>query len=66
MNNSKKLALVIVATAALSGCATTRTDQPAATGAAAPTQVSKPAASYGSMGGYRYRRLITVTIVSSS
>jgi hypothetical protein len=66
MNKSKKLALVILATAALSGCATTRTDQPAAAEAAAPAQVSRPAASYGSMGGYRYRRLIAVTIVSSS
>ena len=65
MNSSKQLALVILATAALSGCATTRTDL-AATEAAAPAQVSKPATSYGSMGGYRYRRLIAVTIVSSS
>lgn len=66
MNSSKQLALVILATAALSGCATTRTDQAAAPEAAAPAHVSKPAASYGSMGGYRYRRLTTVTIVSSS
>jgi hypothetical protein len=66
MNNSTKLALVILATAAVSGCASTRTDPGAASEAAAPAQVSKPAASYGSMGGYRYRRLITVTLASSS
>jgi hypothetical protein len=66
MNSSKQFALVILATAALSGCATTRTDPAAAAEAAAPAQVSKPAVSYGSMGGYRYRRLIAVTIVSSS
>jgi uncharacterized protein YceK len=69
MNSSKQLALVILATTALSGCATTRTDLAATEAAAvvpAAAQVSKPAPSYGSMGGYRYRRLIAVTIVSSS
>ena len=65
MNNTKKLALVILAIAGLSGCATTRTDL-AATEAAAPVQVSRPAQSYGSMGGYRYRRFIAVTIVPAS
>jgi hypothetical protein len=70
MNKSKKLAFAVLATAALSGCATVRNDPAAtaATDAAAPAQaqVSRPAASYGSMGGYRYRRLTTVTLVSSS
>jgi uncharacterized protein YceK len=69
MNNTKRLALVILATAALSGCATTRSDL-AATEAAAvvpvSAQVSRPAQSYGNMGGYRYRRFVTVTIASSS
>jgi hypothetical protein len=69
MNSTKKLVLAILAIAGLSGCATTRTETSVADGAApAPqaTQYSRPAASYGSMGGYRYRRLTTVTLVSSS
>jgi hypothetical protein len=70
MNSTKKLALVVLAMTSLSGCATTRTEMPAAESAApaAPhaTQYSRPAASYGSMGGYRYRRVTTVTLVSSS
>jgi len=64
MNSTKKLALVILAIAGLSGCATTRTDLAATE--AAPVQVSRPAQSYGSMGGYRYRRFIAVTIVPAS
>jgi uncharacterized protein YceK len=69
MNNSKKLVLVILATAALSGCATTRTDLAATEAAAvvpASAQVSRPAPSYGNMGGYRYRRFVTATAGSSS
>jgi hypothetical protein len=68
MNKTKKLALAILATAALSGCATVRNDPAAAEASAAPApaQVSRPAASYGSMGGYRYRRLIAVNLASSS
>ena len=67
MNRNKMLALAVLAVAALSGCATARSDL-AATEAAAPAtvQVSRPAASYGSMGGYRYRRLVTVRIAASS
>ena len=69
MNNTKKLAFAVLAVAALSGCASTRTaDAARADGvpAAEPQQVSRPAPSYGSMGGYRYRRLVTVRIASSS
>jgi len=67
MNNSRQLALAALALAALSGCATTGTDL-AANEAAAPAAVavSRPAPSYGTMGGYRYRRLVRVTIVSAS
>ena len=68
MNRTKLLAVVILAIAGLSGCATTRTQDLAhsdARDAAAPAekQVSRPA-SYGSRGGYRYRRLVAVTIPS--
>jgi uncharacterized protein YceK len=66
MNHGKTLALVILATAGLSGCATTRSEIAAADAVAPTTQVSRPVQSYGSMGGYRYRRFVTVTIASSS
>jgi len=67
MNNTRKLALAVFAAAALQGCATARTDLAAAeTAAPATVQVSRPAASYGSMGGYRYRRLVTVKIAATS
>ncbi|MFY9316744.1 MAG: hypothetical protein WAO95_14460 [Burkholderiales bacterium] len=63
MNRNKMLALAVLAVAGLSGCATARGDLAAAdTAAPATAQVSKPAASYGSMGGYRYRRLVTVNV----
>jgi len=67
MNNTRKLVLVVLAAAGMSGCATARTDL-AATEAAAPAdaQVSRPTASYGSMGGYRYRRFVSVKIASPS
>jgi hypothetical protein len=65
MNRTTKLALAALAAAFLSGCATTQTHDGARTDAAAPMekQVSRPAA-YGSMGGYRYRRLVSITITS--
>jgi curli biogenesis system outer membrane secretion channel CsgG len=63
MKRNKMMFLAVLAVAALSGCATARSDLAAAEAAApATTQVSKPAASYGSMGGYRYRRLVTVNV----
>jgi uncharacterized protein YceK len=65
MNNTKKLMLVLLAVAGMSGCATARTDLSAAESAApAAAQVSRPTASYGSMGGYRYRRLVAVKVAS--
>ena len=60
MNKTQKLAFVILAIAGLSGCATTRTMDLAGAGAM-PEQVSKPMPSYGSMGGYRYRRFVAVS-----
>ena len=58
-NKTKQLAFVILTVAGLSGCATTRTVDLA--GAAPAEQVSRPAQSYGSMGGYRYRRFVVVS-----
>lgn len=68
MNNRSKLAVAILAVAGLSGCASTRIAEFARTEvapAAEQHEVSRPAQSYGSMGGYRYRRLVKVTITSS-
>ena len=62
MKKTNKLVLAVLMVAGMSGCATTmdtRSVAPAAKAAApAETQVSRPA-SYGSMGGYRYRRFTT-------
>lgn len=66
-NKTKKLAVAVLAVAALSGCATTQTaelrDAPAAAPAAA--KVSMPMRSYGSLGGYRYRRFAAVDVPAS-
>jgi len=66
MNNIKKLALAVVAVAGLSGCASTqiaelsRNDDSQAN--AAEQKVIRALPSYGSMGGYRYRRFVAVSI----
>ena len=66
MNNIKKLAVAVLAVAGLSGCASTRIADLARIDEAQPAhQVSRPAPSYGTMGGYRYRRLVVVTTASS-
>lgn len=67
MNKMKKLAVAVLAVAALSGCATTRTAEPVKAYAepAAEQQVSRPTRSYGSLGGYRYRRFVAVSIAAS-
>jgi len=68
MNTSKKIAVAAIAVAALSGCASTHVAELASTAAAptaAPHEVSRPAPSYGTMGGYRYRRLVKATVASS-
>ena len=65
MNKMKKVAVAVFAVAALSGCASTqvaelaRPDRPVV---AEPQQatVSRATQSYGSMGGYRYRRFAAV------
>jgi curli biogenesis system outer membrane secretion channel CsgG len=67
MNNIKKVAVAALAVAALAGCATTRTADLAGANAmpAKEYQVSRPAPSYGSMGGYRYRRFVAVSASAS-
>ena len=67
MNRTKKLAVAAFAVFALigaSGCASTKVAGLAgADGAPAPAaeqKVSRALPSYGSMGGYRYRRLAAV------
>ncbi len=63
-NNTKKLVFAVLAVAGLSGCATTGLDVAGAgvdAGAMAVEQVSRPLPSYGSMGGYRYRRFVAVS-----
>ena len=65
MNKMKKLAVAVFAVAALSGCASTKLAelaQPDRPVVAEPQQaaVSRPTQSYGSMGGYRYRRFAAV------
>jgi hypothetical protein len=70
MNNTKKLAVAVLAVAALSGCVTTRVAEEAGPAAANPaavekTMVSVPMKSYGSMGGYRYRRWAAVAVPAS-
>jgi uncharacterized protein YceK len=71
MDKARKFAVAVLAVAGLSGCASTRSmdaeQQDVARGAAAPAQqqVSRPAQSYGSMGGYRYRRLVAVNVRAS-
>lgn len=66
--NLKKLAVAALAVAGLAGCATTQTaGHSAPDGAqAAERQVSRPLRSYGSLGGYRYRRFVAVTVREES
>jgi hypothetical protein len=63
MNKMKNLVFAVVAVAGMSGCASTRVADYA--GVSAPQPVAEPAvsrpASFGSFGGYRYRRFTAVT-----
>jgi len=58
MNRMKKLAVAVLAAAAVSGCANTPAADRAQSEAApaAEKRVLKALPSYGSLGGYRYRR----------
>ena len=68
MNKTKRLLFALLATAGMSGCAGTQVADraeatpppPAAVPQAAAEPVSRPA-SYGSFGGYRYRRFTAVS-----
>ncbi len=64
MNTMKKLAVAVLAVAALSGCSSMQVSDLARAGAtpvqAEETKVSRPLPGYGYMGGYRYRRFAAV------
>lgn len=64
MNRMKKLAVAVLAVLGFSGCASTQlagvAQSDAAQAPVAQTKVSRAMPSYGSMGGYRYRRLVAV------
>lgn len=61
MNKLKKLAVAVLAVAGLSGCASTQVAGPDRGGAVPDEQsVSRALSSYGTMGGYRYRRFAAV------
>jgi hypothetical protein len=68
MNKTRKLAAALAAlsVAVLSGCATTQVE-PAApqSDAAVPMKRVSVPADYGNRGGYRYRRLVAVTVPAS-
>ena len=65
MKTMKKLAFAVVAAISLSGCASNQVSEGAGPDAApaqvAERKVSRALPSYGSMGGYRYRRFGTAT-----
>ena len=66
MNNTKKLALAVLAAAALSGCTSMQVAELGRTDAkpaqAEEAKVMRALPSYGSMGGYRYRRFAAVAV----
>ena len=70
MNYTKKLAVALLAVAGLSGCASTQIAQLASgqemkpVPQAAEKTVSRALPSYGSMGGYRYRRFASAAVTS--
>ena len=66
MKKMNKLAVAVFAVLGLSGCASMQVAGPAGMDAAPATvaevQVLRPTQSYGSMGGYRYRRFAVTTL----
>ena len=66
MNKMKKLAVLVFAVAVFPGCASTQVAGPdrvdAAPAKTAEQSVSRALPSYGSMGGYRYRRLAATAV----
>jgi hypothetical protein len=67
-NNVKKLAAAVLAVAGLSGCTSMQVADLARTDAkpeqAEEAKVMRPLQSYGTMGGYRYRRFAAVSVAS--
>jgi hypothetical protein len=68
MNELKKLALAVAAVAGLAGCAGAPVANLSGSGDApvqvAQKKVTRVLPSYGSLGGYRYRRLVAVPAAS--
>ena len=72
MNKTKKLAVALLAVASLAGCASTqvaelasgRDMQAAPQAQPAEPRVSRALATYGSRGGYRYRRFASAAVSS--
>jgi len=68
MNKMKKLAFAALAVAGFSGCASAPVAERAGASAApaplAEVKVMRALPSYGSMGGYRYRRFAAVTVAN--
>ena len=61
MNKVRKLAVAVLAVVGFSGCASTQVAGPDRAGAAPEEQsVSRALSSYGTLGGYRYRRFAAV------
>jgi outer membrane lipoprotein SlyB len=57
MNKGRKLAVAVLAVVGLSGCASTQVAGPDRASAGPVEQsVSRALSSYGTLGGYRYRR----------
>jgi uncharacterized lipoprotein len=72
MNKTKKLVVAVLAVAGLSGCASTQVAdlargqemQAAPQARNAEPKVSRALATYGSRGGYRYRRFASAAVTS--
>ena len=68
MKKMKKLAFAVFTLVGVSGCASNQIADLVRSDAvqveAAQQMVSRPLPSYGSMGGYRYRRLAAVVVAS--
>ena len=66
MNKTKKWAFAVLVVCGMSGCASMRNAEPVRADAmpAADVQVLRALPSYGSYGGYRYRRFVAVAATS--
>jgi hypothetical protein len=63
MKKTNKLAVAVFAVLGLAGCGSMQVaGQDGAQATVAEVQVLRPTQSYGSMGGYRYRRFAVTTL----